>query len=192
MRWAGTLPPKITVKERFEDKVMPITETGCHIWTAGVDTSGYAMISIKGRSVKASRVSYEMYVGEIPKGYGYHGTCVLHKCDNRLCVNPDHLFLGSQKDNVLDMVKKNRQATGPRNAKFNPTIYSFSHHNGDKFVGTMCDFYKKYNLSRTGVLHLIAGGKNDKRNKNGWSAVCKYKGWKVCPEREVSPRKNNW
>lgn len=58
----------------------------------------------------AHRVSWELHNGKIPKGHGHHGTCVLHKCDTRSCVNPDHLFLGSNADNVADKVAKGRAA----------------------------------------------------------------------------------
>lgn len=49
--------------------------------------------------------------GEIPKGSGFHGTCVLHRCDHSRCVNPAHLFLGSQQENVRDRDRKGRQAS---------------------------------------------------------------------------------
>lgn len=68
---------------------------------------GYGEFSISRFSSNqlAHRVSYQIYIGEIPKGL-----FVLHKCDNPKCVNPDHLFLGTQKDNVHDMYKKERDS----------------------------------------------------------------------------------
>ena len=56
----------------------------------------------------AHRYSWVLERGPIPLGSGYHGTCVLHSCDEPLCVRPTHLFLGSQQDNIADMVNKGR------------------------------------------------------------------------------------
>lgn len=60
------------------------------------------------KSVRAHRLSYEHFVGPIPEGEGWHGVVVMHKCDNRACVNPDHLTLGTQTANIHDMVVKGR------------------------------------------------------------------------------------
>lgn len=78
----------------------------CWHWVAGKSPKGYGVISAGKRSngmLRAHRVSYELYVGEIPKGMQ-----VLHKCDNPSCINPDHLFLGTNAENVIDKTKKGR------------------------------------------------------------------------------------
>ncbi len=82
----------------------------CWVWTgARWKKTGYGQIKISGRRVKTHRFSYELLVGEITS------ECVLHRCDNPICVNPSHLFLGSFLDNVVDMVSKCRQAIGSGN-----------------------------------------------------------------------------
>ena len=94
--------------KRFEEKYVRIPESGCWIWTACCSSEGYGKIGVAGKSEYAHRVSWEIHNGEIPESIGHHGTCVLHRCDVPACVNPDHLFLGSIKDNIQDMISKNR------------------------------------------------------------------------------------
>lgn len=65
--------------------------------------SGYGALKIKGKVCSTHRLSYETFIGIIPKGM-----FVCHKCDNRKCINPDHLFIGSQKDNMRDCLNKKR------------------------------------------------------------------------------------
>jgi hypothetical protein len=93
-----------SLRERFEEKYEPVTETGCWLWTAGLASFRYGSIRVGGEMLRASRVSWELYRGEIPEGMH-----VLHKCDTPLCVNPAHLFLGTNTDNVADRDRKGRQ-----------------------------------------------------------------------------------
>lgn len=104
-----------TLKERFDEKWIPVPESGCWLWTATCYPSGYGVIGVGSRTdgsrtnVAAHRLSYELHVGDIPQDI-----CVLHKCDTPQCVNPNHLFLGTKQDNNKDKLAKNRQAKGAR------------------------------------------------------------------------------
>lgn len=77
---------------------------GCWIWNKCTTPLGYGVIMVNGRTEQAHRASYQEFIGEIPKGLH-----VLHECDVRNCINPDHLFLGTQQDNMDDMIKKGRR-----------------------------------------------------------------------------------
>jgi hypothetical protein len=76
---------------------------GCWEWQGKMFTNGYGDMSIDNKHYLAHRLSYKLFNGHIPDGL-----CVLHKCDNRKCVNPDHLFLGTAHDNMQDCLKKHR------------------------------------------------------------------------------------
>lgn len=90
--------------KRFESKVDKNSASGCWLWTASTfGGNRYGSFSIKGIDYSAHRVSYELYVGVDPGKLN-----VLHECDNGLCVNPNHLFLGTHKENMEDRGKKGR------------------------------------------------------------------------------------
>jgi hypothetical protein len=97
------------VQGRLLGRHVPVTESGCWLWLGGRDTHGYGAMKINGVRTGAHRASYWVHKG-------YPGAMhVCHKCDTRLCINPDHLFLGSCADNAADMRAKGRSRVGERN-----------------------------------------------------------------------------
>lgn len=83
--------------KRFLAKVIEV-QSGCHEWQSTLHRDGYGKFWFARKQVQAHRVAYELQVGKIPAGKH-----VLHKCDNRRCVNPQHLYIGDAKQNVKDM-----------------------------------------------------------------------------------------
>ena len=88
-------------KERFMQHVNVNTLNSCWLWTGQIRKDGYGLFSPG--SKRAHKISWQLFKGPIDKGLW-----VLHKCDVKNCVNPDHLFLGTHQDNMNDMASKNR------------------------------------------------------------------------------------
>jgi hypothetical protein len=99
----------MTIPRTFDQRYIPEPNTGCWLWLGVINRKGYGVIQLKVKSkpkrpsVLAHRYSYAMNKGAIPDGL-----FVCHSCDQRSCINPDHLFLGTAKDNQQDMARKGR------------------------------------------------------------------------------------
>ena len=94
-------------KNLFYKKFIPEPNSGCWLWTGGLFRDGYGAFWDGLRHTGAHRFSYALHFGNIPPGM-----LVLHKCDVPCCVNPAHLFIGTNADNSADKLRKGRQARG--------------------------------------------------------------------------------
>ena len=82
---------------------------GCWNWSGAKKDRGYGQFTYKNKNLRPHRVAYELAFGKIAPGM-----CVCHRCDNRLCCRPDHMFLGTSADNTADMMRKKRHHRGER------------------------------------------------------------------------------
>lgn len=151
--------------ERFWKYVDKKSEDECWEWQSSKSIHGYGQLSVKNRKYTASRISWFIHNGKIDEGL-----CVCHTCDNPGCVNPSHLFLGTQKDNAADRGKKGRWVGGgPKGErqgghklteqqvkeireKYAPRVY------------TVTILSEEYNVSRSTIYYVVT-----------------YKNWKHLP-----------
>lgn len=128
--------------------------SGCVEWTAAMNPNGYgAFMSLRPdgvyRCVPSHRRAYELFVGEIPKGM-----LVCHRCDNRSCVNPQHLFLGTYRDNTQDMLRKGRNRPTLTPATVVDIIRDYA--TGQYYQYELAD---KYGVSQ-GTIHNVTSRKH--------------------------------
>ena len=106
----------MTPEERFLGKCIPEPNSGCWLWLGAMSTSGYGNLRVDGRWLKAHRYAYELFCGAIPPeldGEDVRGPCVIHSCDMPLCVNPDHLRIGTHVQNMHDKRERDRFVSNP-------------------------------------------------------------------------------
>ena len=142
----------MTQEQRFWDKVNVGGSKDCWVWTGCKRPGGYGQIRYDRRIQKSHRVSWKINCGDIPEGL-----CVLHKCDNPSCVNPNHLWLGTYQDNSTDMVNKERQSKGENLPQSKITqVYAdcirTAYANGD---ATYRQLAKEFNISRSTIWYIV-------------------------------------
>lgn len=144
------------IMKRFWLKVhIPNDITQCWEWLAYKNKKGYGKFSLyHGCMIYATRISYIYYYGDIDSQLN-----LCHHCDNPGCVNPNHLFLGTQYDNLQDMVNKNRSCKGSKNntnltesdiIQMLMDIFNNKYHNRSEIL-------LKYNISRTALYNILNG-----------------------------------
>lgn len=150
----GVGRPKLPL-ERVWDRVLA-TPTGCWVWQGAVGRCGYGVIQDGRRTATTHRVAYELAHGPIPQGMS-----VCHTCDNKVCVNPAHLFLGTPRDNTQDMMRKDRDG---RSVPFRLIAPDGSLHEG---IG-LSRFAARYGLTPQSLGCVLAG---KYRTHKGWRAA---------------------
>jgi len=160
-------------KNRFEKYF--IKSSNCWHWEGGKNGNGYgSLMNIYGKFEVAHRISYKLYNGEIPEGI-----LVLHKCDIRHCVNPNHLFLGTHKDNTDDMVKKGRHGGYKNNFKGSKNPNSKINEKDKKTIiasllnkkNTQKELAQIYGVHRQAIWRVCKEHGLIKKFRQGWAEI---------------------
>jgi hypothetical protein len=135
---------------RFEESFIPEPMSGCWLWERVVSPKGYGMFKSDRKTTRANRASWMIYRSPIPAGM-----LVLHKCDNPACVNPDHLFLGTNDDNIEDMHNKGRYVRFGR--ALSPERIRAILHDKKTYGLPNSDRARKHGVSRPLVVSIVQG-----------------------------------
>lgn len=145
-----------TIEERLRYTSWVVTEAGCWEWCGGKRKGGYGRLTFGGKSFVTSRLAYETWVGSIPEGY-----VVRHKCDNPPCINPEHLEVGTHKDNTRDKMSRNRlrvrSGSSHGQAKLLESDVRFIRQEYSKGHTTQKMLGDLYGVSQTTISHIILG-----------------------------------
>lgn len=139
----------VSIKERLKKHVKIDPKTSCWNWCDS-STNDYGRLRIKRRNYKTHRLSYELYVSSIPGNL-----LVCHKCDNRKCINPEHLFLGTHSDNAEDMFLKNRHPRKGKARVLDTILAEWMREDYSSGSHTMQELGLKYNVSTNTVSRVI-------------------------------------
>lgn len=175
-----------SIRERLIESSMPVTESGCWLWLGrctNKDGDLRPIIGINYKQKIASRVSYEEFIGPIPTGL-----YCCHKCDVTICINPDHLFVGTQKDNIQDCKRKGRLRAQryPEQVALSSRKTVIKYANNRKSNVRIEAFGKNQTLSQWGRETGLAPYVISWRIRHGWSveATLSIKSSKIRPKKE--------
>lgn len=143
-----------TLEERFWEKVDRGEPGECWEWQGATDTGGYGRIHVDGRDEGTHRVSYELEHDEKPGD-----DWVLHHCDNKPCVNPNHLYLGDRSENTKDMYDRGqRSGTGEKNPPAKLTNAEVKEIRARVEDGeTQYELADEFDVSQSTISHIVTG-----------------------------------
>jgi hypothetical protein len=152
----GRLVSLKTLRQRFEEKCAPDPETGCWTWQANKDKDGYAMLWHGKRNIRASHAALLLVGKTVPKGM-----YACHSCDNPKCVNPDHLFVCTPKENQQDSLGKGRRdlraTDGEKHPSHKLTAEQVRHIRSSDERGT--DLAARYGVNKSLITAIRKGRK---------------------------------
>lgn len=147
-----------TIDQRLWNRVV-VDNKGCWNWTGTKDTKGYGSIRFNKKGYWVHRFAWQLTYGEIPVSL-----MVCHRCDNPSCINPAHLFLGTAKDNSIDMMQKNRGGKGrfirghlPYNTKFTEEVIREIRSRYSKEAVTQTQLAQYYGTSQGHITNIVNG-----------------------------------
>lgn len=145
--------------ERIRESGWDVTESGCWEWRGPRNNKGYMHLGFDGKIVGVHRLAYETWVGPIPEGH-----VVMHSCDNRSCINPDHLRTGTQRENLEDMTAKGHRAVGERNGMAKLTAELVRKMRAEFSTGeTAAAIARRYGVGETAAWNVV--------HNNTWKEV---------------------
>ena len=146
----------------FWERLIIDQYSGCMEWSGYLSNDGYGILSFKGNNWRAHRLAYTLIFGEIPKGMN-----VCHRCDNPKCANPEHLFIGTQLDNIKDRVNKKRcgdhKGVANGRAKLSEKKVQLSRHIFSNCNITKASLGKMFGVSDVQICNII--------NNKSWSHI---------------------
>ena len=143
-----------TDREFIDTRAEPEPNSGCWLWMGARNAGGYGTVSHRSEWL-AHRLAYRTHVGEIPEGL-----LVLHRCDTPPCVNPSHLWLGSNKDNSQDRERKGRhhEAGGEKCGRAKLTAHDVEEIRRLYDRGlTQCEIAERFNVTQPNIGYIVRG-----------------------------------